>query len=318
MEKIKSMVWEMVFKNDKTQEYTQVSVDTTDVYQAINTALQLISDRPHTKCVDFRLSVNNGRVDIDTTFKLGAIAPVEIIGATPGPKLRFRACRVSEVINQVLINDIRTVKYIGIQDAGMNSIVHNVQDTFRYVPFGWNIQYSLPVGRHGTFYSLSSTLDKAMEHFLSMNPHATRAALDKLTVSFGGHEFSVDDLCAWYLPSGSYNASVYCDETFSSIEQAMREGSGEGPIGICHFTLESVIQHIFRQYPVETLFDLVGSVEKPSKPSKPSKPVDELSAEFKELGTAFKELRKEYTQSLKKMNKALNKLGSITAELLNK
>lgn len=334
MEKIKSMVWEITFKNNKTQEYKQVSVDTTDVYQAINTALQLVSDRPHTQCVDIRLSMDNRRVDIDTTFKLGAIVPVEIIGATPGPKLRFRACRVSEIINQVLINDIRTVKYIGIQDADMNSIVHNVQDDFRYVPFSWNIQYSLPVGRYGTFYSMSSTLDKAIEHFLFMNPHATPTAVDKLMVSFGGHEFSVDDLCAWYLPSGSYNASVYCDKTFSSIEQAMREGSGEGPIGICHFTLESVIQHIFRQYPVETLLERVGSVKSPVRAKKSKQSVEEktsiafnkVNAEFKELTTTFKEvstslneliaafkevsislneLKKKYAQSIEKMNKAL-------------
>lgn len=312
------MVWSMLFKNDKTQEYKHVSVDTADVYQAINTALQIVDDKPHNRCVDIRLSMNDKRVDIDATFRLGAIEPVEIISA--GPKLRFRACRVSEIINQLLISDVRIVTYISIHDTDVNSIICDTQDDFRYVPFGWIIQYSLPVGRHGTFYSLATTLDKALKHFLSMNPHATLASVDRLTVSFGGHEFLVDDLCAWYLPYAYYKASVYCNETFSSIEQAMREGNGEGPMGICNFTLESVIQHIFRQYPVETLCERVGSIEQLSKPNivADKHNVDKHNTELNELSTAFSELRKEYLQSIKKMNKALNKLGSITAELLNK
>lgn len=324
MEKIKSMVWEMTFKNYKTQAIKHISVDTTNVYQAINTVLRLVVDRPRTQCADIRLSVNNRRVDVDATFKLGAVEIVEIVGA--GPKLRFRACRVSEIIDQILINDINTVNHISILNSDINSIVHEVQDDFRYLPFSWNIQYSLPDSRQGEFYSLAPTLDKAIKHFLSMNPHATLAAVDKLTVSFGGHEFLVDDLCAWYMPYGRYNASVYCNETFSSIEQAIHESSGDGPMGICHFTLESVIQHIFRQYPVETLLERVGSIKKPIKvkqpklkqSKKPNQSVDEVSTDVKELSAAFNELSKEYTQSLEKLNKALNKLGSITAELLNK
>ena len=59
MEKIKSMVWEMTFKNNKKQDDTYVSVDATDVYQAINTALRLINDKPSTQCIDIRLSINN-------------------------------------------------------------------------------------------------------------------------------------------------------------------------------------------------------------------------------------------------------------------
>ena len=137
-------------------------------------------------------------------------------------------------------------------------------------------------------------------------------------VTYGGHEFSVDDLCAWYLPQCVYRASVYCHKTFSSVEQAMRESNGNDPIGVCDFTLESAIQHIFRQYPIETILERVGSVKQPKQPKQPNKSVGKTSAEFEELNKAYNELRKEYLQSLEKMNKAFNKLGIITAELLNK
>ena len=325
MEKIKSMVWEMTFKNNKKQDDTYVSVDATDVYQAINTALRLINDKPSTQCIDIRLSINNRRVDIDATFKLGAIETVEVVGTDIS--LHFSACRFVDIINQILGAGMHTVDCIRIHDTDINSIVQSVQDDFTYIPFGWHIQYSLPSNRRGDFYSLASTLDNAIKHFLYMNPHTTLAAVDRLIVTYGGHEFLVDDLCAWYLPSYVYRASVYCDKTFSSIEHAIHESNGDGPIGICRVTLESVIQHIFRQYPIETILERVGSVQQPKQPKQskqpkqpkqPNKPVGKTSAEFEELNKAYNELRKEYLQSLEKMNKAFNKLGCITAKLLNK
>lgn len=318
MEKIKSMVWEMTFKNNKKQADTYVSVDATDVYQAINTALRLINDKPSTQCIDIRLSINNRRVDIDATFKLGMIEAIDVVGAGAGMPLHFSACRFVEIINQIRSEGMHTVDCIHINDTDINSIMQNVQDDFTYIPFGWNIQYSLPSVKHSSFYSLVPTLDRAIKHFLYMNPHAKLTSVDKLTVTYGGHEFAVNDLCALYLPYGRYKASVYCDKTFSSIEQAIHESNGDGPIGIGRFTLESVIQHIFRQYPIEALLERVGSVQQPKQPKQPNKPVGKTSAEFEELNKAYNELRKEYLQSLEKMNKAFNKLGSITAELLNK
>lgn len=317
MEKIKSMVWEMTFKNNRTQDDTYVSVDATDVYQAINTALRLINDKPSTQCIDIRLSINNRRVDIDATFKLGAIEAVEVVGTDIS--LHCNACRFVDIINQILGAGMHTVECIRIHD--INSIVQSVQDDFTYIPFGWNIQYSVPSVKHSSFYSLVPTLDRAIKHFLYMNPHAKCTSVDKLMVTYGGHEFSVDDLCAWYMPYGRYKASVYCDKTFSSIEQAIHDSNGVGPIGIGRFTLESVIQHIFRQYPIETLLERVGSVQQPKQPKQPKQPnksVGATSTEFEELNKAFNELSKEYIQSLKKMNKAFHKLGIITAELLNK
>lgn len=318
MEKIKSMVWEMTFKNNKKQADTYVSVDAIDVYQAINTALHLINDKPSTQCIDIRLSINNRRVEIDATFKLGMIEAIDVVGADASIPLHFSACQFTEIINAILSTDIHTVECIRIHDIDINSIVQGVQDDFTYIPFGWHIQYSLPSNRRGDFYSLASTLNNAIKHFLSMNPHAKRTLVDKLTVTYGGHEFLVDDLCAWYLPSCVYKAMVYYGKTFSSVEQAMHENNGIDPIGVCHFTLESVIQHIFRQYPIETLLERVGSVQQPKQPKQPNKAVGKGNTEFEELNKAFNELRKEYVHSLEKMNKAFNKLGSITAELLNK
>lgn len=311
MSSIKSMVWEMTFKNNnKSQADTYVSVDATDVCQAINTALRLINDKPSTQCIDIRLSINNRRVEIDATFKLGMIVTVEVVGT--GVPLHFSACQFTEIINRILSADMHSVDCIRIHDIDINSIVQSVQDDFTYIPFGWHIQYSLPSNRRGDFYSLAPTLDKAIKHFLSMNPYAKCTSVDKLMVTYGGHEFPVDDLCVWYLPQCVYRASVYCGKTFSSVEQAMRESNGNGPIGVCYFTLESVIQHIFRQYPIETILERVESIKQTKQP------VDKANIEFEELSTAFNELRKEYVHSLEKLNKAFNKLGSITAELLNK
>ena len=324
MEKIKSMVWEMTFKNNKKQADTYVSVDATDVYQAINTALRLINDKPSTQCIDIRLSINNRRVDIDATFKLGMIEAIDVVGTGAGMPLHFSACQFTGIINALLSTDMRTVDCIRIHGTDINSIVQSVQDDFTYIPFGWHIQYSLPSNRRGDFYSLASTLNNAIKHFLSMNPHTTLATVDRLMVSYGGHEVSVDDLCTCYLPQCVYRASVYCRKTFSSVEQAMRESNGNDPIGACDFTLESVIQHIFRQYPLENILERVGSVKQPKQPKQtkqpkqPNKPVGKTSAEFEELNKAYNEIRKEYLQSLEKMNKAFNKLGIITAKLLNK